>query len=65
MLVDMLISTITSHWRFAQRQIEATTKLPLEIVLEYWETVTFELYLSTNYMVLSVYTALQHSWPTS
>ena len=65
MLVDMLISTITSDWRFAQRQIEATTKLPLEIVLEYWETVTFELYLSTNYMALSVYTALQHSWPTS
>ena len=58
MLVDMLISTNTSRWQFTQRQIRATIKRHLKIVLEYWETVTFKVFLSANYMVLSVYTAL-------
>ena len=58
MLVDMLTSTKTSRWQFTWRQIGATIQRPLKIIVEYWETVTFELFLSTNYMILSVYTAL-------
>ena len=65
MLLDMLSSTSTSRWQFIQRQIGATIKRPLKIVLEYLETITFKLFLSANYIVLSVYTALQHSWPMS